>query len=86
LKVALSKGFPNNPEIAQKVVQEGIRHIDGSRLDSARQSAVGLLKAAEYGIDRYPAIVFDSNAVVYGVTDISEALWRYWMWEERKGQ
>ena len=56
---------------------------DGSRLDLARQSAAGLINAAEYGVDRYPAIVFDGNAVVYGVTDIGEALRHYRKWKGR---
>ena len=28
----------------------------------------------QYGIDRYPAVVFDGEAVVYGVTDLTVAL------------
>ncbi|MEA3275692.1 MAG: DUF1525 domain-containing protein, partial [Pseudomonadota bacterium] len=42
--------------------------------------------AAEYGIDRYPAIVLDGQAVVYGVTDVGEALRHYRMWQGRAPQ
>ena len=35
----------------------------------------------QYGIDRIPAIVFDSQAVVYGVTDLSAALAHYQAWQ-----
>ena len=49
----------------------------------AKNAAIGLAKAVQYGIDRYPAIVFDGRVVVYGVTDLVEALDRYkaWRWE-----
>mgnify|MGYP005733276675 FL=1 len=33
------------------------------------------------GIDRYPAIVFDGPAVVYGVTELVEALDRFENWQ-----
>ena len=36
----------------------------------------------QYGIDRYPAVVFDGRVVVYGVTDLVEALDRYEAWEQ----
>ena len=51
--------------------------------DAAQRAASGLLKAAEYGIDRYPAVVFDGDAVVYGVTDLDEALRHYREWQGR---
>ena len=53
------------------------------QLDALQRAASGLLKAAEYGIDRYPAVVFDGHAVVYGVTDLDEALRRF---ETRQGR
>ena len=43
-------------------------------------SATALAKAMQYGVDRYPAIVFDGQAVVYGVTDLKAALVHYQMW------
>jgi integrating conjugative element protein (TIGR03757 family) len=36
----------------------------------------------QYGIDRYPAIVFDGHAVVYGVTDVQAATRIYEQWQE----
>jgi integrating conjugative element protein (TIGR03757 family) len=46
-------------------------------------SAKGLAQALHYGIDRTPAIVFDGQAVIYGVTDVDEAIERYTRWRER---
>ena len=79
----LSDGLADNPEAARRLAQERIGQIDGSRLDVARRSAAGLINAAESGVDRYPAIVFDGNAVVYGVTDIGAALRQYRQWKDR---
>jgi integrating conjugative element protein (TIGR03757 family) len=79
----LSDGLPADPKTAQRLMRKCLEQIDGSRVDAARQSAAGLINAAEYGVDRYPAIVFDGDAVVYGVTDIGEALQHYRRWKGR---
>jgi len=65
-------------------VQDRFQHLDRATSDSLRQSAVGLAKAMQYGIDRIPAVVFDGQAVVYGVTDISAALAHYQAWQSGK--
>jgi integrating conjugative element protein (TIGR03757 family) len=83
LEAELSDGLAADPETARRLVQERFGQIDGPRLDVARRSAAGLISAAEYGVDRYPAIVFDGNAVVYGVTYIGEALRHYRTWKGR---
>jgi integrating conjugative element protein (TIGR03757 family) len=36
--------------------------------------------ALHYGVDRIPAIVIDGTAVVYGVTDLVDAVQRYDAW------
>ena len=36
-----------------------------------QRAAMGLAKAMQYGIDQYPAIVFDGDLAIYGVTDIN---------------
>ena len=45
-----------------------------------QRAAMGLAKAVQYGVDRYPAIVFDGQMVVYGVTDLEAALQYYRAW------
>jgi integrating conjugative element protein (TIGR03757 family) len=45
-----------------------------------QRSSIGLAKAMQYGINRYPAIVFDGQAVVYGVTDLNAARAHYQTW------
>jgi len=43
-------------------------------------AATALAKAMQYSIDRYPAVVFDGEIVVYGVTDLTVALEQYRVW------
>jgi integrating conjugative element protein (TIGR03757 family) len=57
--------------------------VDPEQLDALQRAASGLLKAAEYGIDRYPAVVFDGHAVVYGVTDLYDAVRHFETWRGR---
>jgi integrating conjugative element protein (TIGR03757 family) len=80
LDADLSDGLPSDPAAAAAQARAQIAELPAARLDAVRHSAVGLAKAAEYGIDRYPAIVFDSEAVIYGVTDLDEALQIYRTW------
>ena len=51
-----------------------------------QHAAMGLAKAMQYGVDRYPAIVFNGEVAIYGVTDIGEALDRYRLWREGRKQ
>ena len=43
-------------------------------------AAEGLGRAVGYGLDRYPAIVIDGAAVLYGTTDVAQAITRYQAW------
>ena len=52
----------------------------------AKDAAIGLAKAVQYGVDRYPAVVVNGTAVVYGVTDLVEAVARYQAWREARSQ
>ena len=43
---------------------------------------MGLTKALQYGVDRTPAIVINGSAVIYGVTNLVDAVHRYEAWRE----
>ncbi|MEW8357398.1 MAG: TIGR03757 family integrating conjugative element protein [Candidatus Thiodiazotropha sp.] len=85
IEAKLSKGLPADPEQSKRVVLHRFQQL--SEEDRARmlRAAVGLAKAMQYGVDRYPAIVFDGQAVVYGVTDVQSALAHYRVWR-REGK
>jgi len=73
-QASLAKDLPNDERAAARIA--------GERLDAGReaytepmmQAAQGLAKAVlTYQLDRYPAVVFDGETVLYGVTDLGVA-------------
>ncbi len=80
----LSEGLPADPEAAKAEALRRIQHLDDARMVPAKNAAFGLAKAVQYGVDRYPAIVFDERVVVYGVTDLVEALDRFEAWQRER--
>lgn len=83
---ALSEGLPGDRVQAKQRVLTRFQTMDSDINASLEQAATGLAKALQYGIDRYPAMVFDGALVVYGVTDIDTALDHYQQWREETGR
>ena len=81
----LSIDMPADPEKSKRIALYRIQHIDDQTKTKMQMAAQGLAKAMQYGVDRYPAIVFDGRAVVYGVTDVQIALAHYRTWR-REGK
>ncbi len=77
----LSKDLPANPEAAKQTALHRFQRIDSHLSSELENASKGLVQAMHYGIDRYPAIVFDGNAVVYGITDVRAATQRYRQWQ-----
>ncbi len=78
----LSKGLTADPEKSKRIVLQRFQQLEEEARVQMQRTAMGLAKAVQYGVDRYPAIVFDGEVVIYGVTDIREALHRYQQWRE----
>jgi integrating conjugative element protein (TIGR03757 family) len=86
LNQVLSQGLPGNIELAQHIVRQRL-HQDGSAALNARyQNAYQALSTSlEYGLDRFPAIVFNhGQAVVYGVTDLAVAVQMFQQWQVKQ--
>ncbi|MEW8042657.1 MAG: TIGR03757 family integrating conjugative element protein [Candidatus Thiodiazotropha endolucinida] len=81
----LSIDMPADPEKSKRIALHRIQHMDDQSKTKMRMAALGLAKAMQYGVDRYPAIVFDGQAVVYGVADVQTALAHYRVWR-REGK
>jgi integrating conjugative element protein (TIGR03757 family) len=77
----LSKDLPANPEAAKQTALRRFQRMDNKLSHELENASNGLLQAMQYGIDRYPAIVLDGNAVVYGITDVRAAIQRYRQWQ-----
>jgi len=75
----LSIDLPSDPVQAEQLLAERLQLLD---LEAETFAAfAGILRAAELGLDRLPAVVFDSQAIVYGVFDLMLAygLYRRWL-------
>lgn len=83
LQQVLSEGLPSDPENAKQLVLVRFQRMDAQLSSELENAAKGLVQAMQYGLNRYPAIVFDGDAVVYGVTDVTGATQLYQRW--RKG-
>ncbi|MEW8332049.1 MAG: TIGR03757 family integrating conjugative element protein [Candidatus Thiodiazotropha sp.] len=81
----LSEGLPADPEQSKRVVLQRFQQLSDEDRTRMQRAAAGLAKAMQYGVDRCPAIVFDGQAVVYGVTDVQSALGYYRVWR-REGK
>jgi len=77
---ALSIDMPADPVQSKQIALRRLHRLDEQTRTKMQMAAQGLAKAMQYGVDRYPAIVFDGQAVVYGVTDVQTALAHYRTW------
>jgi integrating conjugative element protein (TIGR03757 family) len=75
----LSRGLPKDPGAAAAVARARFAGAAGS----LRSAYAGPAKALQYRLTKLPAVVFDRGAaVVYGVTDVAEAMRFYRRWKE----
>ena len=73
-----------DPAAAARQAQALLNQLGEDYLRERVETAYrGRLRAAELGVDRLPAVVFDGEAVVYGVTDLAEAVRLYRRWQQR---
>ena len=77
----LSLNLPVKPQAAKQIALHRIEMLDERTRASMHSAATALAKAMQYGLDRYPAVVFSGEVVVYGVTDLTVALEQYWAWQ-----
>ncbi len=82
IESVLSKELPTGFKQAKQFALQRLQHLDEKLMESLQQTAIGLSKAMQYGLDRYSAIVFDRQAVVFGITDLEQALRLYRQWQE----
>ena len=77
----LSLNLPVEPQAAKQIALHRIEALDERTRSSMHSAATALAKAMQYGLDRYPAVVFNGEVVVYGVTDLTVALEQYRAWQ-----
>ena len=84
VEVELSTNLTADPARSKQILLQRIQDMDEKTNARMQRSANGIAKAMQYGINRYPAIVFDSQSVIYGVTDLETAFEQYQSWVGRE--
>ena len=82
IETGLSRNLPGDPKAAKALVLERFARMEAGSARQLENVAQGLARAMHYSIDRYPAIVFDGQAVVYGLTDLDLARQFYRRWQQ----
>ena len=77
IEAVLSAGLSADPQRSADRVLGQVKRLGGAERERIERAAAGLVRASHYGITRYPAVVFDARAVVYGLTDL-DAAWRHY--------
>ncbi len=85
LKAKLSKGLPADPHEANRVALSRLRQLSKEDRAELEHAATSIATAVNYGVMKYPAIVFDSEFVVYGLTDPVSALAHLQRWRRAEG-
>ena len=80
LEDELSQGLSADRVEAKRLVLRKLQQLSKGTRSQLEQAAMSLAKAVQYGVEKYPAIVFDGELVVYGLTDLSVALTHYRHW------
>ena len=78
---ALSLNLPVEPQAAKQIALHRIQRLDEQTRSSMRGAPAVNTPTIGNCLDRYPAVVFDGEAVVYGVTDLTVALEQYRAWQ-----
>lgn len=82
LEATLSAGLPADADEARQLALRRLRKVGKETRSELQHSATALALALQYAVKQYPAIVFDGELVVYGVTDLSVALIHYRHWRQ----
>ena len=81
LEDTLSQRLSADPDKAKRLVLERLQQLNKGTRSQLEHSATALAKAVQYGVEKYPAMVFDGELVVYGLTDLFVALMHYRLWQ-----
>jgi len=81
LEKQLSADLPDDPVEAERIANERLEAIDGRKVQEAFR---GVALAIQWDLRKAPAIVFGAGEqVIYGVTDLEEALKRWEFYRTR---
>jgi integrating conjugative element protein (TIGR03757 family) len=84
LKDELSAGLPRDPREAKRVALSRLKQLSKNKRAELEHAATSIATARAYGVIKYPAIVFNSEFVVYGLSDPLPALEHFQRWHLAK--
>ena len=75
IEEAMSVDLPPNVQEAEQILRARMQSVEWRAMEAQlRRSAEGLAKAKALGVTKIPAVVADDRYVVYGVTDVAQAV------------
>jgi integrating conjugative element protein (TIGR03757 family) len=79
-KVNAELKLPANPALATQLAKDYLKAHEAELGQQLLPTYAGLSQAVNLGLNQYPALVFNNQAVVLGVTDIQQGLAIYQRW------
>ncbi len=78
----LAQGLTGTSEQARAQLNRRFQQMGRKTVEAQlKQAFQAVIQAVQYQVDRHPAIIINQGeAVIYGVTDLGEALRRYRQW------
>ncbi len=86
LEENLSTGLPSDPKQAKTMALKHLEALGADRLaEMVNRAYEGTTQAINFELLKIPAVVFDNGtSVIYGITDIDDAVARYQAWRQRE--
>ncbi len=84
LVAGFAKKLPPNQKAAKQALEQNFKQIGEQNVKRQfMQAYQGVSLSTQYGLSRYPAVVFNrGQSVVYGVTDVNQAFNYYQQWKK----
>ena len=85
LVAQISTNLPNNQNAAKNVLQQRFKKMGDKQVKAQFiQAYQAVTLSTQYGLTRYPAVVFNhGESVVYGETNLVQALRLYQQWKAK---
>lgn len=83
IEAEINSELSRDPSTTHRYAQRALKRQWHEAAERLTQADRGLLRGSQYGLEKLPAIVFDGRAVVYGITDLDQALGDYQRWKAR---
>lgn len=78
--------LPADPASAMTLARTYLQRHGLELASRVGQAQISHQKALAYGLTRYPALVINQEAIVYGSTDVLEAVRQYRSWQAARGK